>query len=110
MIISGGENIYPAEIENALLALPACRSAVVGLPDPRWGEVPVAAIVPAPDADREALGGERLRAALDGRIARFKLPREAVLLDALPRSALGKVLSRNCWRCWPDRRGRAADA
>ncbi|WP_083384128.1 MULTISPECIES: class I adenylate-forming enzyme family protein [Cupriavidus] len=93
MIISGGENIYPAEIENALLALPGVQEcAVVGLPDPRWGEVPVAAIVPAPDADREALGGERLRAALDGRIARFKLPREAVLLDALPRSALGKVL------------------
>jgi len=93
MIISGGENIYPAEIENALLALPGVlECAVVGLPDARWGEVPVAAIVPAPGADGEALVGERLRAALDGRIARFKLPREAVLMEALPRSALGKVL------------------
>ncbi|KAA0181151.1 long-chain fatty acid--CoA ligase [Cupriavidus gilardii] len=93
MIISGGENIYPAEIENALVALPGvAECAVVGLPDPRWGEVPVAVIVPAPGADRAALATEPLRETLEGRIARFKLPREVVLLDALPRSALGKVL------------------
>ncbi len=93
MIISGGENIYPAEIENALVALPGvAECAVVGLPDPRWGEVPVAVIVPAPGADRAALATEPLREALAQRIARFKLPREVVLLDALPKSALGKVL------------------
>ena len=93
MIISGGENIYPAEIENALVALPGvAECAVVGLPDPRWGEVPVAVIVPAQDADRAALATEPLRETLAARIARFKLPREVVLLDALPKSALGKVL------------------
>jgi fatty-acyl-CoA synthase len=93
MIISGGENIYPAEIENVLVGMPGVQEcAVVGVPDPRWGEVPVAVIVPAPGADRAALEGATLREALAERVARFKLPREVVLLDDMPRSALGKVL------------------
>ncbi|TWG79863.1 fatty-acyl-CoA synthase, partial [Cupriavidus gilardii J11] len=92
MIISGGENIYPAEIENALIALPGvAECAVVGLPDPRWGEVPVAAIVPAPGADPSTLSLKAVRALLDGQIARFKLPRGVVLVPSLPKSALGKV-------------------
>ncbi|WP_354681983.1 AMP-binding protein [Cupriavidus necator] len=93
MIISGGENIYPAEIENVLVGLPGVQEcAVVGVADARWGEVPVAVIVPAPGAPRAALAPEPVREALAARIARFKLPREVVLLDDLPRSALGKVL------------------
>ncbi|MBY4898194.1 class I adenylate-forming enzyme family protein [Cupriavidus sp. AU9028] len=93
MIISGGENIYPAEIENELVVLPEVgECAVVGLPDPRWGEVPVAAIVPASGADPARLQPEAIREALSARIARFKLPREVVLVDALPKSALGKVV------------------
>lgn len=93
MIISGGENIYPAEIENALLGLPGVQDcAVVGLPDARWGEVPVAVVVPADGADRAALAPEALREALALSIARFKLPQRVVLVDSLPRSALGKVL------------------
>ncbi|MCY1255433.1 Long-chain-fatty-acid--CoA ligase [compost metagenome] len=93
MIISGGENIYPAEIENVLVGLPGVQEcAVVGVADARWGEVPVAVIVPAPGAPPDALGAEPLRELLAMRIARFKLPREVVLLDDLPRSALGKVL------------------
>ncbi|BDB25092.1 AMP-binding protein [Cupriavidus sp. P-10] len=93
MIISGGENIYPAEIENVLLGLPGVQEcAVVGVADARWGEVPVAVIVPAPGADRAPLAPASVRAALAARIARFKLPREVVLLDDLPRSALGKVM------------------
>lgn len=93
MIISGGENIYPAEIENVLVGLPGVQEcAVVGVADARWGEVPVAVIVPAPDAPRGALAAEPLRELLAARIARFKLPREVVLMDELPRSALGKVL------------------
>jgi fatty-acyl-CoA synthase len=93
MIISGGENIYPAEIENVLIALPGVlECAVVGMPDARWGEVPVAVIVPAPGADTAALAAPRLRETMALRIARFKLPREVVLVDALPRSALGKVM------------------
>ncbi|WP_454711168.1 class I adenylate-forming enzyme family protein [Cupriavidus nantongensis] len=93
MIISGGENIYPAEIENVLLGLPGVQEcAVVGVADARWGEVPVAVIVPGPGAPRGALAAEPLRELLAARIARFKLPREVVLMDELPRSALGKVL------------------
>jgi fatty-acyl-CoA synthase len=93
MIISGGENIYPAEIENVLLGLPGVQEcAVVGVADARWGEVPVAVIVPAPGADRTPLAPAPVRDALAARIARFKLPRDVVLLDDLPRSALGKVM------------------
>ncbi|MNT28891.1 4-chlorobenzoate--CoA ligase [compost metagenome] len=65
---------------------------MVGVADARWGEVPVAVIVPAPGADRAPLAPAPVRAALAARIARFKLPREVVLLDDLPRSALGKVM------------------
>ncbi|MHA7681357.1 class I adenylate-forming enzyme family protein [Cupriavidus sp. PET2-C1] len=93
MIISGGENIYPAEIENALLGLPGVLDcAVVGLPDARWGEVPVAVVVAAAGADRAALAPEALRETLALSIARFKLPQRVVLVDSLPKSALGKVL------------------
>lgn len=93
MIISGGENIYPAEIENVLIALPGVlECAVVGMPDSRWGEVPVAVIVPTPGADPAALTAPRLRETMALRIARFKLPKDVVLVDALPKSALGKVM------------------
>jgi len=93
MIISGGENIYPAEIENQLVTLPGvAESAVVGLPDERWGEVPVAVLVRSPDPAGQALSAEAVLAHLQSRIARFKLPRRVVFLDSLPKSALGKVL------------------
>jgi fatty-acyl-CoA synthase len=93
MIISGGENIYPAEIENQLVTLPGvAESAVVGLPDERWGEVPVAVLVRSPDASGQALNAEAVLAHLQSRIARFKLPRRVVFMDSLPKSALGKVL------------------
>ncbi|HLM95703.1 MAG TPA: class I adenylate-forming enzyme family protein [Acidimicrobiales bacterium] len=89
MIVSGGENIFPVEIENALLEHPAVTQvAVVGVPDPRWGEAAVAVVVPAahrrPDpADLEAFLRERMAA--------FKVPRRWVLVDELPRTASGKV-------------------
>ena len=93
MIISGGENIYPAEIENLLVTLPGVlESAVVGVSDARWGEVPVAVLVRAPDAAGRALNDEAVLFHLRERIARFKLPRRVVFVDALPKSALGKVL------------------
>jgi fatty-acyl-CoA synthase len=92
MIISGGENIYPAEIENQLVTLPGvAESAVVGLPDARWGEVPVAVLVRAHDATGQALTAEAVLQHLQSRIARFKLPRRVVFMDSLPKSALGKV-------------------
>jgi len=92
MIISGGENIYPAEIENQLVTLPGvAESAVVGLPDVRWGEVPVAVLVRAHDAAGQALTAEAVLQHLQSRIARFKLPRRVVFVDSLSKSALGKV-------------------
>lgn len=87
LIISGGENISPAEVERVLLTAPGVREgAVVGRPDPRWGEVPVAVIVPG-----EGFDAARVLAHFEGRLARFKHPRAVVALDALPRTALGKV-------------------
>jgi fatty-acyl-CoA synthase len=92
MIISGGENIYPAEIENQLVTLPGvAESAVVGLPDERWGEVPVAVLVRSADAAGQCLTAEAVMQHLQSRIARFKLPRRVVFVESLPKSALGKV-------------------
>ena len=89
MIISGGENIYPVEVESVLLECPAIEEAgVVGRPEERWGEAVVAAVVLKPGCrmtEAEALG------LFQGRIARYKHPREVVFFERLPRSALGKV-------------------
>ncbi len=90
VIVSGGENIYPAELELVLgEASFIAAAAVVGQPDNRWGEVPVAFIQPLPGTvpDKEAV----LRL-FDDRLARFKHPREVFFVDQLPRSALGKIL------------------
>lgn len=92
MIISGGENIYPAEIENQLVTLPGvAESAVVGVADARWGEVPVAVLVRSADAAGQSLTPEAVMQHLQSRIARFKLPRRVVFMSSLPKSALGKV-------------------
>ncbi len=89
MIISGGENIYPAEIENLLAACPEIAdAAVIGQPDPRWGEVAVAVIV---RKSGSTLDASAVLALLDGQIARFKLPRRVLFSDQLPKTALGKV-------------------
>ncbi|MGQ0664924.1 MAG: acyl-CoA synthetase, partial [Pseudomonadota bacterium] len=90
VIISGGENIYPAEVEAVLAGHPAiAAAAVVARADARWGEVPVAVIVPKPGARLEP---EEVMRLFDGRIARYKWPRDIVVIDSLPTSALGKVL------------------
>ena len=92
MIISGGENIYPAEIENALMAFPGvAECAVVGLPDERWGEVPVLAVTRQSTPEGHQLSTEVILAHLQNQIARFKLPRRVLFLEQLPKSALGKV-------------------
>jgi fatty-acyl-CoA synthase len=89
LIISGGENIHPAEIENLLAQHPAVlECAVAGVPDARWGEVPVLAVVPRPG---QVVDGSALLAGLEGRLAHFKHPRRVVVLASLPRTALGKV-------------------
>ncbi|MEQ8180076.1 MAG: fatty acid--CoA ligase, partial [Amphiplicatus sp.] len=90
MIISGGENIYPAEIENVLAGHPAIlESAIVGLPDPKWGELPRAFIVKRPGKDVSA---EEVIVFLKPKIASFKLPKKVDFLDALPRNPSGKIL------------------
>jgi len=92
MVISGGENIYPAEIENQLITVPGVSEcAVLGLPDARWGEVPVAVMVRSANAQGQSLTADVVLAHLQTRIARFKLPRRVVFMDTLPKSALGKV-------------------
>ena len=89
VIISGGENIYPAEIENALAdCADIAEVAVVGRPDERWGEAVVAVVVPVRGAQ---ISREKLCTLLAGRVARFKHPRDVVLAESLPRTALGKV-------------------
>ncbi len=89
MFISGGENVYPAEIEVLLEELPELAEvAVVGVPDRRWGEVGCACVVPSPGAGFDP---ESLRAHLAGKLARYKLPARWQRLEALPRNSLGKV-------------------
>jgi fatty-acyl-CoA synthase len=89
VIISGGENIYPAEIEAILLEAPElAEAAVVARPDERWGEVPVAFVVLQPGG---ALDEAALLARFAGRLARYKIPRAIIAAEALPKSALGKV-------------------
>jgi acyl-CoA synthetase (AMP-forming)/AMP-acid ligase II len=93
MIVSGGENVYPAEIERVLADHPKVSEiAVVGVPDERWGESPRACVVLQPGAQASA---EEILSFCTGRIARYKSPRSVVFLDALPRNAMGKVLRRN---------------
>jgi O-succinylbenzoate-CoA ligase len=91
MIISGGENVYPAEIENVVLTHPfVSEVAVIGQPSERWGESPLAVVVKGD----QGLSEENVLAHCDGKLARFKLPKAAVFIDELPRNANGKVLKR----------------
>jgi acyl-CoA synthetase (AMP-forming)/AMP-acid ligase II len=85
MFISGGENVYPAEVESVLHEHPQVQdAAVVGVPDERWGEVGVAFVVGDVDADELlAFAGERL--------ARFKVPKSVRFVDELPRNSMGKL-------------------
>jgi fatty-acyl-CoA synthase len=92
MIISGGENVYPSEIEEALRAHPEVADvAVVGAKDPDFGERPVAFVVPEPGSTLDAGAVDRF--ARD-KLAKFKVPRDVVIIEEIPRNALGKVLRR----------------
>ncbi len=89
MIISGGENVYPAEVESAMLELPEVQEvAVIGVPDPHWGEVGLAVVVPAPGT---APDPDALRAALRERLAGFKVPKQVQFVPELPKTATGKI-------------------
>ena len=92
MVISGGENIYPAELEHLLAAHPLVADcAVLGLPDAQWGEVLVAVVVLRAAVADTVAAQASLQAVLVGQLARYKLPRRWVWVDALPKTALGKV-------------------
>jgi fatty-acyl-CoA synthase len=89
MIITGGENVSPAEVEAVLFECPdIAEAAVVSRPDARWGEAVVAVVAPAPGV---TLTRERVLALFGDRLARFKHPKDVLIVDALPRTALGKV-------------------
>ena len=90
MFISGGENVYPAEVENAIYELPqVAENAVVGIKDERWGEVGKAFVVLKPGQTLEA---DHITAHLKNRLAKYKIPKQVAFLDQLPRNAAGKVL------------------
>jgi len=89
MIISGGENVYPAEVENLINDIDGVTGvAVIGVPDEQWGEVPWAVVTVR---DGASIDTAAVRAHLDGRLARYKHPKNVVIVDALPRTASGKV-------------------
>ena len=91
MIISGGENVYPAEIENVLSALPGLEEvAVIGLPSPKWGESPLAVVVKSD----ENLTDSDVLDFCKGKLAPFKLPKSVEFIDVIPRNPTGKVLKR----------------
>ncbi|GAA3732116.1 AMP-binding protein [Salinactinospora qingdaonensis] len=92
MIVSGGENVFPRPVEEAIVTLPQVREvAVVGVPDEEFGRRFAAYVVTEEGA---SLGAEEVRARVRERLARFSVPREVHFLDALPRNATGKVLKR----------------
>jgi len=92
VVVTGGENVAPEEVEAALLAHPRVADAgVAGVPDPEWGQAVCAFVVARPGP---APTLEELRSACAGRLAPYKLPRRLVVLDALPRTTSGKLRRR----------------
>lgn len=89
MFISGGENVYPAEVEAAILEMDdVAEAAVIGMPDEKWGEVGWAYVVPRPGT---GMTPERVMAYLDGRVARYKRPQRVLITNDLPRTGSGKL-------------------
>ena len=92
MIISGGENIYPAEVEAVLHTHPAIASAsLIGLTDSKWGERPVAVVITRPSLSVTA---EELIAYCGGRLARYKIPKQVFFVTEFPLSGSGKIAKR----------------
>ena len=93
MIISGGENVYPAEVESALYAHPSIsEAAVIGVPDPKWGEAVRAVVTLKPNA---TLDEKEVLAWMRGKLAAFKCPKAIDVIDVMPRNASGKLLKRD---------------
>ena len=92
MIISGGENVYPAEVENVILTCPGVADvAVIGVPSEKWGETPLAIVVKKDPALEERAVIEHC----DGKLARYKMPSAVRFVDVVPRNASGKALKRD---------------
>ena len=100
MVISGGENVYPAEVENVLADHPAiAQVAVIGVPSPKWGETVKAVVVPR---DGHAVDPEEVIGFCRERIAHYKCPTSVDVVDELPRNASGKILKKELRRrYWP---------
>jgi fatty-acyl-CoA synthase len=93
MVITGGENVYPAEVESVIYDHPDVADvAVIGAPDEEWGERVVAVVVPRQGATIEL---EVLREFVAARLARYKLPRELRLVPELPRNTTGKIMKQS---------------
>jgi fatty-acyl-CoA synthase len=93
MYISGGSNVYPREIEEKILTHPAVAEvAILGVPDRTWGEVGVAVCVRRPQAE---VGESELLAWMEGKVARYKIPKRVFFWEALPRSAYGKITKKD---------------
>jgi acyl-CoA synthetase (AMP-forming)/AMP-acid ligase II len=92
MFISGGENVYPVEVENVIYQHPAISEvAVIGVSHPKWQEVGKAIVVVK---QNHTLTEEDIIAFCQGKLAKYKIPKSAVFIDELPRTAAGKVLKR----------------
>jgi acyl-CoA synthetase (AMP-forming)/AMP-acid ligase II len=98
LLMSGGENIYPAEVENALMAHPdVLEVAVIGVPSPKWGETPLAVVVAKPG---RSIDGDDLIAFAREHLAHYKCPTSVEVVEALPRNPSGKVLKRQLRAPW----------
>jgi fatty-acyl-CoA synthase len=92
MLITGGENVYPAEVEDAIIGHPkVAEVGVIGVPDPKWGESVRAVVVARPG---ETITAEEILEYCTGRLARYKTPKSVVFVDELPRNPTGKILKR----------------
>lgn len=100
MYISGGENVYPAEVENVIYQHPSVAEvAVIGVPHRKWQEVGKAIVVVKPG---QTLSEEEVIAFCEGKLARYKIPKSVAFVDSLPRTAAGKVLKRELKAQWSD--------
>ena len=99
MLISGGENVYPAEIENVLLGHPAIAdAAVIGVPSAKWGESPLAVVV----CTDESVTAEDVMAHTRGKLAPFKTVKKVEFVTEIPRNPSGKILKRELREQFPD--------